>query len=261
MKIALCNIPVQWESPEANLELCSRVCTKIMKEDSGTDIIVFPEFFTYGFSMNSSIAENEEEGITLKWLKEKAVSLNVAFIAGVPVKSGERLYNRSYFVFPDGRFVFYDKRHLFSYGKENQLFSPGNKRVIVNYKEWNILLQICYDLRFPVWSRNVSLDYDIAVNIASWPDVRASVTEPMVKSRAIENLSYFAFLNRSGADPDSFYNGETFLADFKGNLVPPIYNDSDFSFSVFNLDKKQLFEFRNKFPAWKDADEFNIIIK
>lgn len=261
MKIALCNIPVQWESPETNLELSNRVCTKIMKEDSGTDIIVFPEFFTYGFSMNSSIAENEEDGITLHWLRETAVKLNVAIIAGVPVKSGERLYNRSYFVFPDGRFEFYDKRHLFSYGKENQIFSCGNKRVIVNYKEWKILLQICYDLRFPVWSRNISLEYDIAINIASWPDVRSSVTEPMVRSRAIENLAYYAFLNRSGTDPYSGYNGEIIMSDYRGNLMTPEVKESDHSFSVYNLDRTQLDEFRNKFSAWRDADEFNIIIK
>lgn len=261
MKIALCNIPVQWESPEINLELCTRVCTKIMKVDSGTDMIVFPEFFTYGFSMNSSIAENEENGITLLWMREMAIKLNVALIAGIPVKSGKQLYNRLYFVYPDGRFEFYNKRHLFSYGKENKIFSSGNKRVVVNYKEWNILLQICYDLRFPVWSRNISLDYDIAVNIASWPDMRASVIEPLVRSRAIENLAFYAFINRSGTDPDSGYNGEIFLADYYGNLMTPIYNEREFSFSVFNLEKKPLDEYRSKFSAWKDADEFNIIIK
>ena len=257
MKIALCHIPVEWESPELNLKNCSRLCNRIINEDSGTDLIVSPEFFTYGFSMNGSIAESEE-GKTIKWLKETSSRLNIAILGGVPVISGGKLFNRAVFALPDGNLRYYDKRHLFSYGKEDKVFSPGNERVIVEFKGWNILLQICYDLRFPVWSRNVNLEYDLVINIASWPSSRAGVVEPMVRSRAIENLSYYAFLNRAGSDPESDYMGERYLSDFRGNLSLPFLNDPEDMFTMFILHKESLADYREKFCAWKDADSFTI---
>lgn len=257
MKIALCQVPVLWESPEENLRNYDKIVERIIQRDSGTDIIIFPEFFSVGFSMNRIMCESLD-GISANWLRQKSSDSGIAFLASIPIKAGDKLYNRAIFVTQEGFEYYYDKRHVFSIGGENNIFSSGANRVIIPYRGWNILIQICYDLRFPVWSRNTDLGYDLVINVANWPATRAFVIDPMVKTRAIENLSYYAFVNRIGEDPGNNYEGNSMVSDFKGNSLEPCISDSSFNYSIFELDLNSLKSFRNKFPVWKDADRFSI---
>ena len=258
MKIALCNIPIRWEQPEANIELCSSTCKSVKESDSKVELLLFPEFFTYGFGVNSTKYE-DKEGESLKSLQRLAIQYDFAIYASVPVKDGANIYNRGYFVKPDGTYNFYDKRHLFSYGGEDLFFTRGKKRVIVNYKEWKILLQLCYDLRFPVWSRNIENDNDLIINIASWPSVRSNVIKTLASARAIENQSYYAFLNRSGSDLDINYSGESFVFSCDGTPINHTIANIDSNYSIFDLDKASLLSFRAKFPVWRDSDKFKIL--
>ncbi len=259
MVIALCNIPVIWESPDLNIELCNSVADSVIKSNSGVELILFPEFFTYGFSVNSLLHE-EGEGKTLRWMMKCAKEHKIAIYGSVPTKDGNIIYNRGYFVKPDQSYFCYDKRHLFSYGGENRYFTKGHNRVVINYKDWSILLQICYDLRFPVWSRNINEDYELVLNIASWPASRSNVIKPLAISRAIENVSYYAFLNRSGSDPKSYYSGESFIASFDNTFVNPDIIDTNNFYSIFKLDKDSLHKQRSKFPFLKDSDNFKILL-
>lgn len=258
MKIALCNIPILWEDPDKNIEHCKSIARGVNENNSGVELMLFPEFFTYGFSVDAGLSE-DQAGKSLAFLINCAANNNSAVYASVPVKEGNKVYNRGYFVKPDGSFEYYDKRHLFSYGGENRAFNPGKKRVIVEYGGWRILLQICYDLRFPIWSRNVNLEYDLILYISSWPSARSSVILPLSSARAIENQSYVAFLNRSGSDPDSNYSGENFVLSPKGEFLQPITINVNKHFSVFNLDKDELLSYRKKFQPWRDSDKFVIL--
>jgi Predicted amidohydrolase len=236
-----------------------RECEKLIAHifcttPNSPDIIVLPELFAVGFSMNPSIAE-KADGETSRWLKLMAERYNCAILASVPILEGGLIYNRALFTTSSST-EYYDKRHLFSYGKEPTVFTQGIRRTVVTYKEFNILIQICYDLRFPVWSRAKKLDYDIIINIANWPASRARVVEPMCRSRAIENQSYFLFVNRGGSDEESSYDGERYAFDFMGDSLTPVVNGD--SYSIFEINSDKLREFRDKFRAWEDADEFVI---
>ena len=257
MKIALVSSDIIWESPIDNLSSCSNIIKEIISTtDSIVDLIVFPEFFTTGFSMNSEEAVTKANE-TIQWMKERSIENNCGIIGSIPVKEGELFFNRALFTTPTGDQYYYDKRHLFSLGGEDSVFTPGDSNLIVPFRGFNIAIQICYDLRFPVWSRNLNLSYDIMVNIANWPSGRSGVTEPLSRARAIENQSFFAFVNRSGSDPDNSYNGERHMYDFMGNALTP-EAEGNF-YSVYTLEYNSLSSFREKFPAWRDADNFKII--
>ena len=259
MRITLCQIPIVWEKAIENISNCERLLEDLFTtKSSGTDIVILPEFFTYGFTMNREIAEGIN-GPSLSWMREKSMQYNVAIVATIPIKEGDRLFNRAYFVKPDGTEHHYDKRHLFSYGGEDMVYTRGDSNTIVNYKGFNILLQVCYDLRFPVWSRNKNLSYDLVINMANWPSSRESVIEPMVRARAIENLSYYAFTNRSGNDPLNSCNPVGFVSDYKGEPMTPKLFSDEFNYKTYNLDINDLVIFRQKFKAWQDADNFEII--
>jgi predicted amidohydrolase len=259
MKIVLCQTPIIWESPIENLAYCSQVLNDIFKnKNSGIDVIVFPEFFTYGFTMNPNIAENPD-GMSTTWLRNKSKEFCVAITATVPIKEGDKLFNRAFFVTPDGDEYIYNKRHLFSYGGEDVVFSGGTSQCIFNYKGWNILLQICYDIRFPVWSRNKDLLYDLIINMANWPSTRENVVEPLTKARAIENLCYYAFNNRIGCDLTNNYNRIGFVSDYKGDVLDSVLGSNEFNYKTYELNIDSLKLFREKFKVWKDADKFNLI--
>ena len=256
MKLLLLSTDILWEDPQANLCAYTALLDEIFDNDTdNVDIIVFPEFFTTGFSVGSNLAE-EHLGKTFIWMSQVASKFNSAVLASMPVLDIGKRYNRAYFVKPDGSYVFYDKRHLFSYGKENMYFSKGDERVVTKFKDFNICLNICYDLRFPVWSRNRNLEYDVLINIANWPSTRSSVIEPISCSRAIENLSYYVFVNRSGSDAENSYNAECFVYDYLGKKVPVQKKGSNYT--VVDISLEKLKQFRNNFQAWKDADNFEI---
>ena len=255
MKIVLVNCDIEWESPAINYSKYDNILESILIIGRDKpDLIVFPELFTTGFSVNDKYTETVN-GETYKWMKVWSTRLNAAIMASVPVKEDDNLYNRALFVTPESNYH-YDKRHLFSPGGEEGVFQSGNKPVIVNFRGVNIFMQICYDLRFPVWSRNSGLSYDLIINIANWPAARDSVIEPMCRSRAIENLSYFAFVNRKGKDPNNEYSGQKFIVDFKGNFMTPVMEHP--YYDTFEIDTAKLNSFREKFPVWKDADSYSI---
>lgn len=256
MKIALISTDIKWESPQENLVSCRLIYENILVSGvSGVDLLVFPEFFNTGFSMNSSIAEDMDSN-SVNWMKRLSKEAGCAVLASLPVKENGYLYNRALFVTPQEALYKYDKRHLFSHSGEDLVYTAGTEKTVIAFRGVNIAIQICYDLRFPVWSRNRNLEYDIMINIANWPKVRSKVTEPLSKARAIENLSYFAFVNRSGSDPYCEYDGNRYLFDFMGDTVLP--ESEGLNYSVYNIDIERLRAYRDHFSAWKDADQFSI---
>ncbi len=257
MKIALCQTSVFWEETERNLNNNQRTIDFLFDKNPEIDIVVFPEFFSTGFSINNKAIAETMEGISVQWLRKISEDYSVAIMASVPISENGRYYNRAFFVTPDNEWH-YDKRHLFSYGGEDKLFSQGRNRVIVKYKGWNILLQICYDLRFPVWARNTGLAYDLAINIANWPSSRDNVINPLVRARAIENLCYYAFVNRNGSDPQNTYSPIGFISDYKGNELVPVLMDSNHVWSLYDLNHSDLSKFRETFRVWEDGDKFVI---
>ncbi len=266
LKIALFQCDVIWEQPQANRDrLSQKIDSFLHGEGAGTELLALPEFFTTGFSMNPEIAENAEDGETLKWMKDIAVRHHTAVAGSIPVKDGEAVYNRHYFIFPDVHTEHYDKKHLFRMSQENEIFTAGSRQVTVEYLGWKIALNTCYDLRFPAWSRNTAktgagenaeFGYDLMLNVASWPHPRITAAQTLVRARAIENLCYYAFTNRTGDSPTDHYSGKSMIVDFKGNDMFTPSEDECFRTAI--LDRDVLDRFRTRFPVWMDADNFEL---
>lgn len=263
MVITLCSSDILWEDKTGNFKKLDALLANL---DYKSDLIVFPEMFATGFTMNTSLAE-DESGESLQWMRKAAAACNAAVVASFPFKEKDpggvtRIYNRAFFVFPSGKYVCYDKRHLFRMGNETLFYTPGTHPVIVEYKGVRFSLNICYDLRFPVWSRNVALQYDVLINVANFPISRLGVIEPLVKARAIENLAYVAFVNRTGRDPVSEYASGSLFVDYKGNNCGEereLFIDAlPVRIIKGEIDLQKLNEFREKFPAWMDADDFTL---
>lgn len=248
LKIVGFNQDIVWENPEENLEKISSVFKDIV-----ADVFVLPEMFTTGFCMKS--VGNLNQGVLL-WMQDFAKSKNAAIVGSVAFEENENLYNRMYFVKPDGSHDFYDKRHLFSFAGEDKFYKSGGNRKIVNYKGVRILLQICYDLRFPVFSRNRQ-DYDLIINVANWPETRVDAWEALLKARAIENQAYVFGLNRVGEDANNLKycrSSHCFFADGKKISI----DEEDLTYA--SIDIEELEAYQNKFQFLKDADDFEIII-
>lgn len=255
LQVALLQNDVAWENVQANLEACERTIASL---DAGVHLVVLPEMFTTGFSMSATRYAEEGDGNTLVSLKRWAAQYDVAIAGSFIAREGDKFFNRGFFVKPCGEVVFYDKRHLFRMGDEGKVFEAGNKRVIVEYRGWRIALFICYDLRFPVWSRNVANEYDIALYVASWPQVRGHVWRSLLLARALENACYVCGVNRVGEDGMSLvYTGDTMAIDFKGAVVAKV-PDGEQGVAIVELDGEKLQSFRSKFPTWRDADNFTI---
>lgn len=246
-----------WESPKKNINFLEKVILNLPP----TDLIVLPEMFATGFSMNAAKISESKFGDTFQWMKRMAKELDTTILGSIPTVDNNKFYNRLHVV-NSGSFFHYDKRHLFSMAQEDLAYSPGNSELIIDLKGFKIKPLICYDLRFPVWSRNRvidnSFDYDLLIYIANWPSVRSNAWVDLLKARAIENLSYVIGLNRVGDDGNGVkYNGSSRAFDFKGVRLDQFQEDV-FSVQHISLDKKRLNEFRVKFPALNDADKFSI---
>lgn len=255
LRISMIQSHIIWEDRSENLgyygELLRRVSGK-------TDLAVLPETFTTGFSMNVEALADTMEGETVGAMKEWAARYRMAVTGSFIVKEEDRYYNRAVFVTPEGDCSYYDKRHLFRMAEEDQHFSAGDKQVIVSYKGWNICLLVCYDLRFPVWSRNVDNAYDLLIYMANWPEARKKVWKSLLQARAIENMSYVCGVNRVGVDGKGFrYRGDSMIYDPRGKKVADAGKREEVT-RTCTLRKGELDEFRSKFPAWKDADLFTI---
>lgn len=245
-----------WEDRDENLgyygELIRRVSGK-------TDIVVLPETFTTGFSMEVEKLADTMDGPTVETVKGWAKKYKLAVAGSFFVKERGCFYNRAFFVMPSGEAAFYDKRHLFRMSGEDQLFTPGEKQVIVRYKDWKICLQICYDLRFPVWSRNVDNAYDLLLYMANWPETRKKAWKSLLQARAIENQAYVCGVNRVGIDGKGFvFRGDSMIYSPKGDKLADAGKREEVTRTCV-LDRKELDDFRSKFPAWKDADRFAVL--
>ena len=250
MKVTLLQRDILWADPEANM----RKNEELFSANDGSDLYVLPEMFSTGFC-------TEPEGIaetvpfrTLEWMKNRAVQFHCAIAGSVAVEEEGRYFNRLYFVSPDGSTVQYDKRHLFTFGGEHLHFTPGRDRVVTTCNGVRILLQICYDLRFPVWSRNRG-DYDMILYVASWPKPRTDAWRQLLRARAIENQCYVAGVNRCGRDPYNEYEGGTVILDPYGRVLAECPDGVESQISA-EIDMDRLEEFRRKFPVLQDADRF-----
>ncbi|MFV8225530.1 amidohydrolase [Christiangramia aquimixticola] len=254
LNVSLIQANLEWENTDANLQMFSAKIEEIKGE---TDLVILPEMFTTGFSMNAESLAEGTEGKTLEWMKKKAKEGNFAITGSVIIKESGNFYNRLIFVFPDGNYHTYDKRHTFTLAKEDKIYTAGTERLIVDYKGWKICPLVCYDLRFPVWARN-TVDYDLLIYVANWPEKRIAAWDALLKARAIENMSYCIGLNRTGKDGnDHNYNGHSAVYDMLGNALSHP-EKSEVFVSTFSLYKTELKDVRNKFKFLQDRDDFSL---
>ncbi|MGO4771545.1 nitrilase family protein [Flavobacterium sp. W22_SRS_FK3] len=253
MKIAIIQSTLVWESPENNR---INFEAKINDIKAVVDLIVLPEMFSTGFTMNAPKMAETMQGETVLWMQVLAKAKKTAITGSLIIKESDNFYNRLLFVFPSGEIQFYDKRHLFTLAGEDKVYTAGSKKQIVEYKDWKICLQVCYDLRFPVFARNVE-NYDLLVYVANWPKVRINAWDILLKARAVENLTYTIGVNRTGLDAnDHQYNGHSQVVDFLGN--PILYPQENEGVFIVELDKNVMLESRKKLNFLSDQDVFEI---
>ena len=265
-----------WEDKKANLDMLSK---KIKSIKERTEVIILPEMFSTGFSMKPELFAEKMDGETIQWMKkissEKKIILTGSIIIedpSIPIEIGaqgdkKKYFNRLIWMLPNGEYGIYDKRHLFAYGNEHTHYNAGSKRLIASVKGWKINLQVCYDLRFPVWARQsplspgegqgVRFEYDVLIYVANWPERRIHAWKTLLMARAIENQCYVVGVNRVGDDGNGIYHsGDSMIIDPLGEILYQKTNDEDVF--TYTLQKEKLMEVRDKFPFWKDADSFNI---
>jgi len=252
MKVALIQTSLIWENPAANRSHFSNLIHTL---DSETDLIVLPEMFTSGFTMNPEHIPYEEAGYTLDWMRENATRTGAALAGSFIFQEGVAYFNRLVFMFPDGRYEYYDKRHTFTLAGEDKVYQRGNQRKTVRYKGLTFSLQICYDLRFPVWSRNTN-DYDVLIFVANWPHTRIAAWDTLLKARAIENMSYVLGVNRIGEDMNGLkYEGHSAIYDALGERLAFSQREE---ILYATLDKNNMEEIRTTLRFLQDRDSFTL---
>ncbi|MEH6443625.1 MAG: amidohydrolase [Oceanospirillaceae bacterium] len=246
---------LHWEDEQANLQMFERQLASLQGQ---TDLVILPEMFNSGFSMSPQNIAQSMQGSTMSWMREQAKILNAAICGSIAIEEQGVYFNRFVFMRPNGVFDLYDKRHCFRMSGEHLVYSAGRARLVIEYLGWRILPQICYDLRFPVFSRNNN-DYDLALYVANWPQVRRKPWQVLSQARAIENLCYVAAVNRVGLDGNDIeYSGDSLIADFKGDVLSD--QQDRVSVQTLSLDLQVLQQFREKFPACEDADDFSLVV-
>ncbi len=259
LRVSIVQGETRWHDPAANRAYYGALIAPLRE---ASDLVVLPETFTSGFSNDVITAAEDMHGATVEWLKSQAAALDAAVTGSVQLRTDAGVFNRMLFATPDGGLAFYDKRHLFSYARENERYAPGRERVVVDWKGWRILLQICYDLRFPVFSRNrfdparaSRADYDLALYVANWPSARAYPWKTLLRARAIENGCFVVGVNRIGSDGNGLhYSGDSTVVDFLGH---PLSEAGDVEIvTTTTLQAAELLAHRERFPALRDADEF-----
>ena len=259
MHITLLQADLYWHDPVANRAMLEE---RIFNLSEQTDLIVLPEMFTTGFTMDARAVAEPMNLTTFRWLKQMAAQTGAVVTGSYVVQEGGQFFNRLIWMQPDGKFDTYDKRHLFRMAGEDAIYTAGTHRIIKEWKGWRICPLICYDLRFPVWSRNTDgqsqeFAYDLLLYVANWPAVRRTPWNALLQGRAIENLSYVVGVNRVGTDGNGHpYTGDSTIIDFKGEVL---FRHSDTEIihqQTLSLDDLQAF--RAKFPANLDADSFVI---
>lgn len=256
LDVVLIQSHLAWENPEQNRAAFTQ---KINSITSKVDLIILPEMFTTGFTMNVDEVAETMSGDTVNWMKKTAKETDCAIAGSIIIKEKENFYNRLIFMFPNGTYETYDKHQLFTLAKEQEVFTAGQKEVIVDFKGWKIKLLICYDLRFPVWARNTTY-YDVLLYVASWPKLRINAWDALLKARAIENMSYCIGVNRTGLDGEGFeYNGHSNIYDVLGNTIleeSPVEKET---IIYTTLNKSHIKNSRQKLPFLEDRDVFQLI--
>ncbi|MES2331644.1 MAG: amidohydrolase [Bacteroidota bacterium] len=260
LSFTLIQTHLHWEDKSANLSMLEE---KIMGIRERTEIVVLPEMFSTGFSMQPKKLAEEIDGETVSWMKKIAAAKKIILTGSVIIAEDGHYYNRLLWVQPDGKLGYYDKRHRFAFAGENEEYTAGNKRLIAQVKGWKINLQVCYDLRFPVWARqqtNEALEYDVLLYVANWPERRVHAWKTLLTARAIENQSYVIGVNRVGDDGKGIHhNGESMVIDPLGAVL--YHKEEEEDVHTITIEKEPLDQIREKFPFWKDADNFKIIPK
>jgi len=252
LTVSIIQTDLAWEDKPANFQHFSELIDAI---DLDTDLIVLPEMFTTGFSMNSQQHYDSPEGKTLDWLRAQAHKKQAAITGSAMIKDNGHFYNRLLFVKPDGSYQTYDKKHLFTLAGEQHYYSAGQQKLIVDYKGWKIYPLVCYDLRFPVWIRNTE-DYDLLIFVANWPEKRVAAWDALLKARAIENMSYCIGVNRIGQDGNGFpHSGHSAIYDALGKkITTDLFEEAFVETQV--LSKEHIETSREKFGFLKDRDGF-----
>ncbi|MGO3183992.1 MAG: amidohydrolase [Aequorivita sp.] len=253
LKITIIQSELHWENTEANRKMFSE---KIQDIEEKTDLIILPEMFSTGFSMNPEKLAEQNDGKTLQWMISEAKKHNSAITGSVIISEDNHFYNRLFFVFPDGSYDKYDKKHTFTLSKENENYNAGTERLLVDYKGWKICPLICYDLRFPVWARNTE-DYDVLIYVANWPKVRTVAWDTLLPARAIENMTYCIGVNRIGFDGNEHeYVGHSAVYDVLGKQISNS-TLNEFTETVV-LEKKHIETNRRHFQFLNDRDSFTL---
>ena len=254
MKVALIQTSLIWENPIENRSHLAQKITGFMQD---VDLIVLPEMFSSGFTMNPKNVAETMQGETVSWLQHIAKAKNCAITGSLVIQEKGNFYNRLVFVFPNGEIQHYDKRHLFTLAGEDKVFTAGTQKLIVEYKGYKICPMVCYDLRFPVFARNVE-EYDVLIYVANWPKPRVNAWDILLKARAVENMCYTIGVNRIGEDENNHeYIGHSQAVDFLGNYMKePEEKDGVF---IVELDKELLLKTRSKLAFLDDKDEFKLL--
>ena len=254
LKIALIQADLVWENPDqnrVNLE------SHIESINDPVDLIILPEMFTTGFTMNPKGLAESMDGKTVNWMKDLAQRKQSALIGSTIIREKGLYFNRLLFVHPDGAIDTYDKKHTFTLAGEHTVYESGKENKIINYLGWSIKPLICYDLRFPVWARNLE-DYDIVLYVANWPHVRISAWDALLKARAIENMSFSIGVNRVGLDGNGHeYPGHSAVYDVLGQRLDDIPSHKE-AIGIITLNKSHISKYRNKLGFLKDRDNFNL---
>lgn len=256
MKISAIQFDIEWGEPFANQQFIEKYISENL---SDSDMITLPEMFSTGFSMKpQKVAEPMSGSVTLRWMIDCAVKYKKAIVGSIAIEDGGKYYNRLFFVKDNGEYEYIDKRHLFRISGEDEVYTSGTERKVIEYKGLRFLPLVCYDLRFPVWSRIQKQEYDVILYVASWPDVRITVWDTLLKARAMENLSYVVGVNRVGDDKMCHYNGHSVILDYHGRVLVAATDNKQEAISA-NIFADELRSARERFPAYLDSDEFQII--
>jgi len=263
LTVTLIQTNLHWENKKANLEMLQQKIESIKEK---TEVVILPEMFSTGFSMKPEMLSEKMDGPTVQWMKKIATEKKIILTGSVIIEEDGKYFNRLIWMLPTGEYGVYDKRHLFAFADEHKHYSQGNEKLIASVKGWKINLQICYDLRFPVWTRQSStpleeaggrLEYDLLINVANWPDKRRLAWKTLLRARAIENQCFVIGVNRVGTDGEKiFYNGDSSIIDPLGEII--YYKNMTEDIFTYTLQKEKITETRNEFPFWRDADSFLI---
>ncbi len=254
LKVVLVQTSLTWESPEENRDVLAK---KMDDVEEGVDLIVLPEMFTTGFTMNPSSVAEVMDGTTVSWMQDQAKRSGAALMGSAVISEGNSYFNRLLFVRPSGKVEWYDKRHAFTLAGEHTVYRVGRQKRVFKYRGWKICPMICYDLRFPVWARNVE-GYDLLVYVANWPSERVSAWDTLLKARAIENMCYCIGVNRVGEDAYGHrYPGHSAVYDVLGRLVTTPFGDEEMLL-ISALNKGEIEKYRTKLQFLQDRDTFNL---